>query len=25
VWSIPDDYVDCVATRLLQAYPQLRR
>jgi esterase/lipase superfamily enzyme len=25
VWSIPDDYVDCVATRLLQVYPQLRR
>jgi esterase/lipase superfamily enzyme len=25
VWSIPDDYVECVATRLLQVYPQLRR
>lgn len=25
VWSIPEDYVDCVATRLLQVYPQLRR
>lgn len=25
VWRIPDDYVDCVARRLLQAYPQLRR
>lgn len=24
-WRIPDDYVDCVAQRLLQAYPQLRR
>lgn len=25
VWRIPDDYVDCVAQRLLHAYPQLRR
>jgi esterase/lipase superfamily enzyme len=25
VWIIPQDYVDCVATRLLQVYPELRR
>ncbi|HKO67919.1 MAG TPA: alpha/beta hydrolase [Burkholderiaceae bacterium] len=25
VWNIPDDYVDCVANRLLQRYPALRR
>jgi esterase/lipase superfamily enzyme len=25
VWRIPEDYVDCVASRLLQAYPELRR
>lgn len=25
VWRMPDDYVDCVATRLLQVYPALRR
>ena len=25
VWRMPEDYVDCVATRLLQAYPALRR
>ena len=25
VWRMPDDYVDCVANRLLQAYPALRR
>ena len=24
-WSMPDDYVDCVAARLLQAYPALAR
>lgn len=25
VWSMPEDYVDCVAKRLLEAYPALRR
>lgn len=25
VWRMPEDYVDCVATRLLEAYPALRR
>ena len=25
VWRIPDNYVDCVANRLLERYPQLRR
>lgn len=25
VWRMPEDYVDCVATRLLQAYPALGR
>ena len=25
VWIMPEDYVDCVATRLLQVYPELRR
>ena len=25
VWQIPDGYVDCVANRLLQKYPTLRR
>ena len=25
VWSIPENYVDCVAKRLLQRYPTLRR
>jgi esterase/lipase superfamily enzyme len=25
VWSFPDDYPDCVAQRLLEAFPELRR
>ena len=25
VWRIPDNYVDCVANRLLELYPELRR
>lgn len=25
VWRIPENYVDCVASRLLQVYPELRR
>jgi esterase/lipase superfamily enzyme len=25
VWSMPEGYVDCVADRLLQAYPQVQR
>jgi esterase/lipase superfamily enzyme len=25
VWRMPEDYVDCVATRLLEDYPALRR
>ena len=25
VWRIPDNYVDCVANRLLEIYPQVRR
>lgn len=25
VWRMPDDYVECIAERLLQAYPALRR
>lgn len=25
VWRIPEDYVECVGERLLQAYPELRR
>ncbi|MGH8680903.1 MAG: hypothetical protein ACREVP_05270, partial [Burkholderiales bacterium] len=25
VWRIPENYPDCVAERLLAAYPQLRR
>lgn len=25
VWTLPDDYVDCVATKLMEAYPALRR
>lgn len=25
VWKLPDDYVDCIAQRLLQTFPALRR
>jgi esterase/lipase superfamily enzyme len=25
VWKFPDDYVDCVAERLIEAYPRVRR
>ena len=25
IWHIPDNYLDCVSSRLLEAYPELRR
>lgn len=25
IWKFPDNYVDCVAERLIDAFPQVRR